>query len=167
VSATLATLPAPDNQTLEYNAELQRAAAQTKKSHIIRQLMAGQDPLAAGLDYREQALASVNRVKMARPLMTPDEILRMPEDRQILFVSGIDCPPIAAWRRKYFLLRELAGKFMPNPLHNERDGYVRVPTRWGLRWRRVVTEPVPPRFAGYPQFQHNGLISYIEGYRPF
>ena len=34
------------------------------------------------------------RLNLARALMTPDEILAMPEDRQILFISGRGLKPI-------------------------------------------------------------------------
>jgi len=88
----------------------------------------------------------------------------MPEDRQILFVSGINCPPIAAYRKPYFQHRSLAGRFMPNPYHPPLDK-VRVAGRFGTRVRRVITEPVPEKFAEYPQYE-SGLWSYVEGYRP-
>lgn len=152
------------NQTLSFDPELEQAGARRNKAHIVRELLAGADPFEAGLNYAHQARAAVDRKKMARALLTPDEILRMPEDRQILFVSGINCPPVAAWRRAYVLHRELAGKFMPNPYHPPVDR-VRVITRFRKRWARVVTEPVPEKFSDYPQYQ-SGLWSYIEGYRP-
>ena len=117
-----------------------------------------------GLNYAQQTRASVDRKKMQRPLMSPDEVLGMPEHRQILFVSGINCPPVAAWRGAYFAARELAGRFHPNPLHPPLDR-VRVPTRFGSRRAWVITEPVPDRFADFPQYQ-SGLWSYIEGYGP-
>jgi type IV secretion system protein VirD4 len=153
------------NQTLEFDAALEQAAAQTRKAHLIRELMAGSDPVQTGLDYAQQTRASTDRKKMARPLMTPDEILRMPEDRQILFVSGINCPPVAAWRKPYFAARDLAGRFSPNPYHPPLDR-VRVPTRFGSKWAWVITEPVPDRFRDFPQYEQSGLWSYIEGYRP-
>lgn len=152
-------------QTLSFDDGLTQAAARTRKSHIVRQLMDGGDPFAAGLDYAQQERASINRTKQARPLLTPSEILGMPEDRQLLFVSGIGCPPVAAYRKPFFLHRELAGRFLPNPYHNERDGYVRVPGFFGPTWKRVITEPVPECFADYPQYQ-SGYWSYVEGYRP-
>lgn len=152
------------NQTLSFDAELEQAAARRNQAHIARELMAGADPFEAGLNYAHQARAAADRKKMARALLSPDEILRMPEDRQILFISGINCPPVAAWRRPYFLHRELTGKFMPNPYHPPLDT-VRIPGCFGMRVRCVVTEPVPKRFAQFPQYA-SGSWSYIKGYRP-
>lgn len=152
------------NQTLSFDPELEQAAARTRSAHIVRELMAGADPFEAGLNYAQASRGATERKKMARPLLTPDELLRMPEDRQILFVSGIGCPPVAAWRKPYFQMRELAGRFMPNPYHPPLDR-VRIPARFGTRWAWVVTEPVPDRFADFPQYQ-SGLWSYIEGYGP-
>jgi type IV secretion system protein VirD4 len=151
-------------QTLSYDAELEQSAARRNKAHIIRELMAGGDPFEVGLNYAQQARASVNRTKMARSLLTPDELLRMPEDRQVLFVSGVGCPPIAAYRKPYFQHRSLAGKFLPNPYHPPLT-HVRVPGRFGMRTAKVITEPVPEKFAEFPQYQ-SGLWSYVEGYKP-
>jgi type IV secretion system protein VirD4 len=151
-------------QTISYDAELEQAAARRNQAHIVRELMAGGDPLEAGLNYAQQKRAAADRKKMGRPLLDASEILRMPEDRQILFVSGINCPPIAAWRVPYFQQRQLAGKYGVNPYHPPLDR-VRVRGRFGMRWRRVITEPVPERFADYPQYQ-SGFWSYIKGYRP-
>lgn len=152
------------NETLSFDPELEQAGARRNKAHIVRELMAGADVFEAGLNYAQQSRAAIERKKMARPLMTPDEILRMPEDRQILFVSGINCPPIAAWRKPYFQSRVLKGRFLPNPYHPPLT-HVRLAAHFGTRLCRVITEPVPERFADYPQYE-SGLWSYIEGYRP-
>lgn len=152
------------NETLSYDADLEQAAARKKKAEIVRELMAGADPFAEGLNYAQQERAAMNRVKMQRPLLTHDEVLRIPNDRQVILAPGIS-PPIAAWRRPYFMHRELVGKFMPNPYFRERDGYVRIRTLFRRRWARVITEPVPEKFAEYPQYK-DGSWQYIEGYRP-
>lgn len=152
------------NQTLEYDAELEQAAARRNQEQLVRDLMNGADPFEIGLSYAQQSRAAVHRTKMARPLLDPSEILRMPEDRQILFVSGIGCPPIAAYRKPYYASRELAGRFMPNPYHPPLDR-VRVPGIFGSRWRRIITERVPEHFADFPQYE-SGFWSYVEGYRP-
>lgn len=153
------------NQTLEYDAALEQSAARVRQAGIVRELMAGADPFDAGLNYAQAARGSVNRTKMARALMTPDEILRMPKDREILRVDGIDCPPMAPYLTAYFEQRALAGQFHPNPFHPPLDR-VRLRGRFGMKWARVMTEPVPRCFADFPQYRESGLWSYIEGYRP-
>lgn len=151
-------------QTLEYDASLDQAAARRNKAHIIRELMAGADPFEAGLNYAQQARAAINRTKQARALMTPDEILNMPEDRQILFISGLGLMPVFANKYPYFKQREMAGGYMPNPYHPPADT-VRVATRFGSRVCRVITERVPRKYSHLPQYQ-SGEWSFIEGYRP-
>lgn len=152
------------NETLEYDAALEQAAARRNQAHIIRELMDGADPLAAGLNYAQQARASVNRTKMMRPVMTPSEVLAMPANRQVLRVSGIDCPPVASFMMPFYMHRELAGQFRPNPHHPPLDR-VRLHGFFGMKWAKVITEPVPKCFVDYPQYQ-NGYWSYIQGYRP-
>ena len=88
----------------------------------------------------------------------------MPEDRQILFVSGKSLKPIYAERHAYWTRLELAGRFLPNPYHPPLDA-VTIPSRRGPLRVRVITERVPTVFAHFPQYQ-NGYWSYVEGYRP-
>jgi type IV secretion system protein VirD4 len=151
-------------QTLEYDAGLEQAAARRNKAHIIRELMDGADPFEAGLNYAQQDRASSNRTKQARPLLAPDEILNLPENRQVLFVSGLGLMPILAEKYPYFTCRDMAGGFMPNPYHPPTDG-IRLPGFFGPKWRRVITERVPSRFSHLPQYQ-SGEWSYIEGHKP-
>ena len=49
--------------------------------------------------------------------MTPDEITALPENRQLVFVSGLNCPPVLAERKPYWSCREMRGTFDPNPFH--------------------------------------------------
>jgi type IV secretion system protein VirD4 len=153
------------NQTLSYAPELDQAAARRTQARIAREcLLGGADIFDSTLEYAHQARAAQNSLKIARALATPDEILRMPRDRQIVRVSGMG--PVAAYLRPYYAYRFMAGQFAPNPLHPPVDR-VRVATWRGMRWRRVITEPVPIQFRDWPQYRKSGMISYIEGYRPF
>lgn len=52
---------------------------------------------------------SNNVSETSRPLMTPDEVMRMPWDSQIIFVQG--CKPILAEKIRYFADPEFKGKF--------------------------------------------------------
>lgn len=152
------------NETLSFDPELEQADARRNKAHIVRALMNGSDAIEAGLNFAQAARASINRKRIARPLLDPSEVLRMPEDRALLFVSGINCPPVAAYRVPYYLRRDLAGRWLPNPYHPP-VGRVRVPGRFGTRLRRVILEPVPKKYEDWPQYQ-SGQWSFIEGYRP-
>lgn len=151
------------SQTLEYDAELEQLAARRNKSQILREMLSGGDPYEAGLNYAYQSSVVTNRLKQGRNLLNPDEILNLPEDTLILFISGLGLMPILANRYPYFTRTEMAGGYMPNPYHPP-GGSVRVATRFGMRTRKVITEPVPKKFAHLPQYE-SGLWSYIEGYR--
>ncbi len=91
----------------------------------------------------------------------------MPENRQILFISGLNLAPIYAAKYPYFGRAEIAGGYMPNPYHPPVNR-VRLVDRRGAkpRWAPVVSERVPGRYALLPQYL-SGQWSYIAGYRPF
>lgn len=57
---------------------------------------------------------SENYSATARPLLMPHEILRLPEDRQLVLIQGK--PPILAERIRYYSDREFAGLFDLNPM---------------------------------------------------
>ena len=72
--------------------------------------------------------------------MTPEEILAMPEDRQILFISGKNLPPIHGYKYAYFSSHarsQMAGKYLANPYHPPIDE-VKVGTWYGSKWRRIM-----------------------------
>lgn len=52
---------------------------------------------------------SSNISETSRPLMTPDEVMRMPGDSQVIFVQG--CRPILAEKIRYYADPEFKGKF--------------------------------------------------------
>lgn len=152
-------------ETLEYDDPMQQSAAKRDKRHAAMRMMTSDDPFGAAFDYAHFAKAEANRAKQSRQLMTPDEILSMPEDRQILFVSGKNLKPIFAHKYPYYMRREMAGLYLPNPYHPPIEK-VKVMTRFGARWARVITAVVPDQYALYPQYQY-GRMAYVEGYKPF
>ena len=152
-------------ETLEYDDPWRQNDARHRKLNATLQMMTSADPFAAGAEYAHFKRASETRSQQSRPLMTPEEVLSMPEDRQILFISGLNLKPVFASKYPYFSRREMAGLYLPNPYHPPCDR-VRIQGRFGPKWARVVTEPVPAAYAGYPQYA-SGAVSYIKGYRPF
>ncbi len=96
-----------------------------------------------------------------RPLLLPDEILRLGPNQQVCFVSGKNPPlkPILGGRWPYYLLPEFAGAYLPNPNHPPYDR-VTVAPRFGkaVQWK-VWTHEVLPDLADLPQFQQ-GMMSY-------
>lgn len=152
------------SETLEYDDSRLQEAAQHQKVQAIKRAFAGEDLLSAMLDAAHFERASKMRTKQQRKLMTEEEILAMPEDQQILFVSGKNLPPIYAQKFAYFSRPEMAGLYLPNPYHPPADS-VRVATRWGTRTLRVIRERVPNKFASFAQYR-NGVMAYVAGYQP-
>lgn len=151
-------------QTLSYDEALRQQAAHAQAARIVHGLMQGGDPFAAGVGMAQSLHATQHRTQQARALMTPDEVLNMPEDEQILFISGLGLAPIRASKRPYFKQSAMAGGYLPNPFHPPLD---RVPVvgRWRTSWVPVVRENVPADLAHWPQHQ-TGAWAYPEGYRP-
>lgn len=70
--------------------------------------------MTAGIGLAYSAHAAQHRTKQARALMTPDEVLNLPEDEQILFISGLGLAPVRANKRPYFTRHEMAAGYLPN-----------------------------------------------------
>lgn len=138
------------HETLRYRDEQRREAARHARIMAAHSLFQGGDPMRAGLEMAHQArLAAVPLLK-ERPLRTPDEILNTPPGKQYIFADGLN-GPIYADRRAYYEQPFMAGRFHPNPYHPPQS-HVQVMTPRGPQWRLVVVEPVPHRFAHYPQY---------------
>lgn len=151
-------------ETLEYVDPLQRERAKHGKFQALLGTLMGNDPFQSARDYKRFKTESEHRAKQTRRLMTPDEILAMPENRQIIFISGLNLRPIYAEKHAYYDRVDMAGKYLPNPYHPPVE-YVRVMTAEGERLRCIVDEPVPTAIAHYPQYK-SGRWSFVDGYRP-
>jgi len=146
------------DETLEYRDEHRELRARHARQKALQAFLNGGDPFSAGLDLARESHAQSLPAKRGRPLRAPDQILGLPGDEQILFTDGVP-HPILAERKPYYEQAFMAGRYHPNPYHPS-GNRVRVKTRWGSRWRKVVVEPVPAPFAHYPQYS-NGLWSRI------
>lgn len=152
------------HETLEFDDTLQQEVSRRERLNAVLAFMNGSDPMRALNNMRSHRFGEQHRSKQARLLMTPDEILNMPEDRQIAFISGKNIRPLYACKASYFTRREFAGLYLPNPYHPPANR-VRIATWWGPKMARVVTEQVPPAFEHLPQYT-SGRWKYVEGFRP-
>lgn len=152
------------SETLQFDDTLRQQEATRRKRQIAMEIMEGGDPFQAAYDFAHFQRAAQHRSVQARQLMTPDEVLALGEDEQILFISGKNLKPILANKYPYYTRREMAGLYLPNPHHPPVDR-VRIQTLFGKRWRRVISEPVPQALASFPQYQ-DGTLSYVEGFKP-
>ena len=152
------------HQTLLYDDEKAQADARKRKGDALRKAFETGDAFSQAHDYQHYERASKMRSKQSRLIMTPSEVLSMPDDRQIAFISGKNLNPVFGWKYPYYMRRELAGKYLPNPYHPPTDK-VLIKTRLGTKWVNVHEGPVPYRYADYPQY-HSGRAVWVEGF-PF
>lgn len=146
-------------QTLFYDDEKEQARARHAANKALNRMMEGDDTLGAMIDYEHYSREAAMPSKQMRLLRTPAEILTMPDNKQIIFADGLP-HPIEADRKPYYEQRFAAGLYHPNPYYPPLDK-VRVKTRFGHAWLRVIREPVPPECAHLPQWSE-GYWSRIE-----
>lgn len=147
------------SETLEYDDHLAQEQAHHARNQALQSLIYGGDPLQTGITLAHQNFASTHKSKQRRELRTIDEIMNMRRDRAYLFHEDVEYP-IELERSAYMTDRRCAGRFHPHPAHPPLY-QVSVATRWGMRTRRVITEPVPERFAHLPQYR-DGMWSRVE-----
>jgi len=146
-------------ESLQYDDTLAQSRARKSRMDVMQKAMSGQDPFTLGHELAHHKMAQNHRSTQARALMTPEEILSMPEDRQILFVSGLNLKPTYGEKYPYYTCREMAKyQYLPNPYHPPTDS-VRVQGMFGAKYIPVITEPVPEKYALYPQHS-DGTWSY-------
>lgn len=106
------------NQTIEIQNPIYEARARHSRQAAINKLMfQGGDPSQIGLELGHWSKELDHRDKIQRPLLTPSEILNMPEDKSLVFVSGLNISAILASRQPYFKNRKIRKYFSPNPYH--------------------------------------------------
>jgi len=148
-------------QTVSYANTMQQAESIRAKKHIINSLLSGSDPFAAAVEYKHYQQSSSYEEKRSKPLMAPEEIMQMPEQQQILFISGINCPPILANKTPYYQQKQLAGCYLPNPYYPPFDRITVPGLLRGNRFLTIRTEPVPDQLMHWPQYQQ-GIRAVIE-----
>lgn len=146
------------HETLAYVDEHRREAARHAQRKAAQAIFCGGNPVGAALELAHHARMASLPVIKGRPLRTPDELLGMPHDRQVIYTDGLS-HPLWAERHAYYDQPSMAGRYHPNPHHPPLDR-VRVRTARGTAWRPVIVEPVPRRFAHFPQYA-SGLWSRI------
>ncbi len=137
-------------QTLEYDNIVEQGRASVRKQRVLHAVIMGGDPFIAGKDFAQSGSEIIHRTKQRRMLRTPDEILKLGEDEQIIFCDGVS-KPILGKRAPYYEQPFMAGRYFPNPYYTPLNR-VKVRTKHGYRWRKVITERVPRKFQDYPQY---------------
>jgi type IV secretion system protein VirD4 len=149
-------------ETLEWDDKLAQSDARRQRHHAAMSALLGADPFEAAANMAHYSRASSNRMKQRRQLLTPDEVLAIPEDRQIAFVSGKNLSPMIAWKLPYYARRELAGLYLADPHHPPTDS-VQIMTAFGARRAKVIRGAVPRHCAHLPQYK-SGEAAWVDGF---
>lgn len=145
-------------ESLHYDDTLAQSEAAMHKRATLQKVMQGEDPFTLGHQMAHYRKASRHQSMQARDLMAPEEILSLQEDRQILFISGLNLKPILGEKHPYYTRPEMAGLYLANPYHPPTDS-VRVQGFFDSKSVPVITAPVPDKYAVYPQ-NSEGYWSY-------
>lgn len=145
-------------ETLEYRDPMLKSSGKRDLVTALKNVFGGADPFEMACTIAHAKYQSSVYKRLHRMLRTPSEIRNLPRHEMMVFTDGLS-GPIAANREPYWEQRWMAGKYLPNPFHKPHDK-VKVMTRWGPRWRKVITEPVPEEFEHLPQYR-GGTWSYV------
>jgi type IV secretion system protein VirD4 len=88
--------------------------------------------------------------EFARPLMTPDEVLRLPFDDALLFVGGM--PPYRGRKVMYYLDRRLAPRAGLAPPESARAQRRELVGRAPVEWEKLPQPTAPPHPMAAPAF---------------
>jgi len=149
--------------TYRYLPQSKRAEASFKRAQAIQQVINGGDLNTAMLDIMRQSKTMKIPDSVARQLMNADEIIRRSADEGLLI--GTSLKPYRTFQQHYFLDRNVAHKFLPNPFHPPFDK-IFIPTRFGrMKAIKIISEKVPASISQLPQYS-SGYWSYPENFNP-
>lgn len=155
------------NQTIEVDDPLTQVRADAQADELMRQVhVEGADPFEAGLKMRQLDYEAGHRRKQRKALMEPEQLLGLSPDKRLVQAHGYNLRPFIAEKRPYYLQRRFAGHFLPNPNEDRSLDTVTVPTRWGMRRRRIIHEAVPSHLSHLPQYGSGQPLRYVEGFKP-
>src|SRR5690606_19351084 len=88
---------------------------------------------------------TVSRQAIARPLLTPGEVMQLPADEELVMVAGH--PPLRARKLRYYTDRNFTSRVLPSPALSE-HGYVDLPPPRTDDWSgQVIATPYVVEFA--------------------
>jgi|GEM_PF-805385 len=154
--------------TALFNPKLKQFTAATKRARLMKQALSAGDIAHALPDIAREHRAMHTPDAVARPLMTPYELIHLPSDTGIVSFYGLGVRPALYQKIPYFLHRDFAHRFLPNPYHAPFDT-MHLPRQWRIFGKfktvPIITETVPEALAHLPQYQQ-GQWSYPKGYKP-
>jgi len=146
---------------------IQERARHATRNAVRAAIFEGADPFKIGLDLRQSALEAQHVRKQRRALFEPDEILGLSSDMVLALAGGYNLNPFISKKVPYYLRRSLAGRFFPNPYVDSGLNRITIPTRFGKRQRRIITESKTPSWLSQlPQYASGRPLRYVEGFKP-
>lgn len=140
--------------------------AQVARVKTLMRYSTGQCDLASvAAELAEHDRMAHQHQPMARDLRNVDEIINEANGKAFVFMPGVLEKPAYLTIKPYWMRRDLAGAAMPVPFHAKDLGFMDIPTRFGMRRRRIVSERVHRKNAHLFQYQ-SGYWSYLKGYKP-
>ncbi|WP_187432380.1 hypothetical protein ROLI_008900 [Roseobacter fucihabitans] len=76
-------------ETLLYDDPLVQSRAQTERSHLLKSIFSGGDPVKIAIKLAGTAYELRHKLKVKRAIRTPDEVRFGPEDELFLFADGL------------------------------------------------------------------------------
>lgn len=144
-------------QTLHYdNSKEQRQAAQSRYANA-QGILRGQIPIEDIYHGLQSAANMHHQDRQSRPLLTPEEILNLQPDRQILMVRDVTNGTILGHKYPFFTRRSMAGKYMPNPYYKPKH-FVKVKGGFFFGYAPVIPWFKPIFKRHYLQFQKGRKI---------
>lgn len=150
-------------ETLHVDDPLTQTRAAFKREQLIAGVLGGVDPFLLARQTAQVQYEARHKTKQRRFIRNADEVMRTAKNGMYILTDNLP-GPLYAQRIPYWRQRFMAGRFHPNPFHPPLDS-VRVRTRWGMRRRQIINEPVPGQYAELPQYA-DGTWSYVEGFKP-
>lgn len=84
----------------------------------------------------------ISRTDTARALLTPGEIMQLPDDEEIVMVAGLQ--PVRAAKARYYLDANLNSRILPPPQVRRADDHVGTGHDWPVKERTVQAIPPEP-----------------------
>ncbi|WP_086930210.1 type IV secretory system conjugative DNA transfer family protein [Agarilytica rhodophyticola] len=152
--------------TYEYYPKSKSIERHAKQVKLMHDMLKSGDVLPALPEIqREHELMDLPEA-VKRPLITPDELIRMPPDKGLMAFQGLGIHPYVYKKIPYFKNPNVAHKFLPNPYHPPFDKVTLPKGLWGKKTVPIISEPVPNCLSHLPQYS-SGMWSYPKGYPPY
>ncbi|MEP0175034.1 MAG: type IV secretory system conjugative DNA transfer family protein [Paraglaciecola sp.] len=151
--------------TYRYLPKNKQTEGNFKRMQALQNAMNGGSTTTAMLEMMRQDKTMQTPDSVARDLITPDEVLRLPINTGLLYIHGFGFGMYRFLKLPYFQNKAFAHKFLPNPYREVHDHIV-IPASFGrMKAVKLITEKVPASISQLPQYVQ-GEWSYPEGFNP-